>query len=103
LHAEAVAVLLPPALLPAFLGQCAANPSLACRVRGVLLEPGPPPDYSDAEAAPLAAFALYGNASYAWNPAGGCRLLACRAFLKRRIDLVCGCSLVDLLDNRALV
>lgn len=72
LPAEDVAVLLPPALLPAFLGQCGASPALARRVRGVLLDAGPPPDYSDAQAAPLASFALYANRSYAWNPAGGC-------------------------------
>jgi hypothetical protein len=63
--------LLPPTLLADFLLQCQASPALAARVRGVLVEPGPAPGYSQAAAAPLAEFALYLNRSYAWNPAGG--------------------------------
>ena len=62
--------LLPPALLAGFLQQCAASPSLASRVAGVLVEPQPAPDYSQAERAPLAELALYADRGYAWNPSG---------------------------------
>lgn len=62
--------LLPPALLAGFLQQCAASPALASRVVGVLVEPQPQPDYSQAAQAPLAELALYADRGYAWNPTG---------------------------------
>lgn len=68
--ADNAVYLLSPALLADFLLQCRDSPSLAGRVRGVLVEPGPSPGYSQAAAAPLAEFALYANRSYPWNPDG---------------------------------
>ncbi|PRW57704.1 nicastrin isoform X2 isoform A [Chlorella sorokiniana] len=69
-YPDGTTFLLPPALLAGFLQQCAASPSLASRVVGVLVEPQPPPSYSQAAQAPLAELALYADRSYPWNPTG---------------------------------
>eukprot|EP00887_Chlorella_sp_A99_P003619 scaffold7.g3619.t1 len=72
-YPDGAAVLLPPALLPAFLGAAQADAALAARVAGVLVEalgPGEAAGYSQDAVAPQAEYALYEDRAYAWNPAG---------------------------------